>query len=301
MENSLLNLLLFRLLPAIEIMPMNHFNSNDKRVEDWVEGKGSPPYRHPGHALDIPEFCFGLEGSFILNLKRRPIEVKEDNFMMVLPGEFHQEASNYAGEPYKVLWCHFIAPRVSLHIGSYERVKGYTITDGIQLFPTQEIFRCLDTIIAEMHEKGFGWEKVVRSQLACVVMQLARAVREYSHINPDGDPFSEWAESVVLQVKDFILANYNSPIGIKDVAAVAHLSPNYLSSLFKKVIGMGFNQYLTNIRLEKAKQLLTSTHMTVEDVALQVGYNSQPYFTRVFKKVVGETPSSFRNAARTHQ
>lgn len=73
-----------------------------------------------------------------------------------------------------------------------------------------------------------------------------------------------------------------------------HLSAQYISQLFKSEIGVNFLAYLTNIRMEKAKQLLMSTSLSVAEVSAQSGYGDYRVFTKVFKKSEGVTPSQYR-------
>ena len=73
-----------------------------------------------------------------------------------------------------------------------------------------------------------------------------------------------------------------------------HLSPQYISQLFKSEIGVNFLAYLTNIRMEQAKKLLLTTSLSIADVAQQSGYGDYRVFTKVFRKSEGITPSQYR-------
>ena len=80
------------------------------------------------------------------------------------------------------------------------------------------------------------------------------------------------------------------------VAALYGLSPNYFSTLFKKMSGSNFISWLTKLRIEKAKRLLMETDLTIRDIAGQVGYYSTSFFIRSFKKIEGRTPSEYRKS-----
>ena len=73
------------------------------------------------------------------------------------------------------------------------------------------------------------------------------------------------------------------------------LSQNYLSELFKKEVGEGFYDFLTEYRIKVAKELLITTNLKVYEIATKVGYNDAITFGRAFKKVTSYTPNSFRN------
>lgn len=85
---------------------------------------------------------------------------------------------------------------------------------------------------------------------------------------------------------------------VNDCAKVALMSPSYYASLFKKVTGMTFGQYITQERIEQAKKLLLAD-MQVQEIALQLGIEDRPYFTELFKRHTGMTPSEFKNKYRT--
>ena len=83
-------------------------------------------------------------------------------------------------------------------------------------------------------------------------------------------------------------------VSLSVLAEEFHLSAQYISQLFKNEIGVGFLAYLTNIRMEQAKQLLLSTSLSIAEVSEQSGYGDYRVFTKVFKKSEGITPSQYR-------
>ena len=93
----------------------------------------------------------------------------------------------------------------------------------------------------------------------------------------------------------YVGRNYYQGLSAQDVAKVVELSPTYFSNLFVQYVGMNFKQYLTQVRIQKAKNLLINTNLKVYEISYQVGYSNSFYFNRVFKKNTGATPSEFRN------
>ena len=73
-----------------------------------------------------------------------------------------------------------------------------------------------------------------------------------------------------------------------------HLSPAYISQLFKNEILVNFSSYLTSIRMEKAKKLLIATSLSIGEISVQCGYGDYRVFTKAFKKTEGCTPSQYR-------
>lgn len=92
----------------------------------------------------------------------------------------------------------------------------------------------------------------------------------------------------------YIQANYNKDLSLEETARRFNFNYSYFSSYFKKVSGLKFTDYVSKIRLQKAKELLRMTDKKVYDIALEVGYTNVQYFYRVFKKEFGISPDEFR-------
>lgn len=99
----------------------------------------------------------------------------------------------------------------------------------------------------------------------------------------------------VQKAADYIKLNYSEKISIKEIADQLYLSTNYLSELFKKHTGKTISEYLTEYRLEKACQLLDHAEYRVGDVSGMVGIHDGRYFSNMFKKKYGMTPTEYRN------
>ncbi|MFD2615653.1 AraC family transcriptional regulator [Paenibacillus gansuensis] len=98
-------------------------------------------------------------------------------------------------------------------------------------------------------------------------------------------------ERLVWNIQDYMLHNYRKNITIEELASLAEISPNYVTVLFKSVVGTTPIQYLHQIRINTALDLLKNTQMTVGDIAEYLGYCDQAYFNRIFKKWMGIAPS----------
>ena len=100
--------------------------------------------------------------------------------------------------------------------------------------------------------------------------------------------------SIILKAKEYISKNYFKDISLDDVSKEVDISPYYFSKLFKEETGENFIDYLTRIRIRKAKELLKDKESSIKKVCLNVGYNDPNYFSRIFKKCTGKTPTEYR-------
>lgn len=102
------------------------------------------------------------------------------------------------------------------------------------------------------------------------------------------------SNSVIQNVKEFIEKHYMEDISLSDLADTFYLSKEHLSRLFKKETGQNLFSYMMDLKLTEAKRLLTETDRTLDDIAFSLGFSNGNYFSKVFKKNVGISPSSYR-------
>jgi two-component system, response regulator YesN len=102
-------------------------------------------------------------------------------------------------------------------------------------------------------------------------------------------------KSVVKKAQEYIEINFTSPyISLNSIADHIYLNPTYFSKLYKKETGETYLEFLTRLRIEKAKKLLKETNIRTGDIGTAVGYPNSQYFTTLFKKVIGKTPVEYR-------
>ena len=102
------------------------------------------------------------------------------------------------------------------------------------------------------------------------------------------------SNGIIDRAKEFIMHNYQKDISLDDVSREVDISPYYFSKLFKEATGDNFIEYLTNLRIDKAKELLDNTDLSMKEICVQVGYANPNYFSRIFKKQVGVTPTEYK-------
>ena len=106
---------------------------------------------------------------------------------------------------------------------------------------------------------------------------------------------AEESESpLVRRARAYILANQADPIDLAKVAHAMHVSTFYFCKIFKRATGLTFTQYLSRVRVEKAKKLLLNPHLRISEIAYNVGFQSLTHFNRVFRQVVGQSPTEYR-------
>jgi AraC-like DNA-binding protein/ligand-binding sensor protein len=105
------------------------------------------------------------------------------------------------------------------------------------------------------------------------------------------------AESpLIRRARAYILANQADPIDLDKVARAMHVSTFYFCKMFKKATGLTFTDYLSRVRIEKAKTLLLNPHLRISEIAYDVGFQSLTHFNRMFRKIAGISPTKYRDS-----
>ena len=105
----------------------------------------------------------------------------------------------------------------------------------------------------------------------------------------------DYKNHIVTNVKKYITAHVKERLSLNEVAAVFGISPNYLSQLFGKYNDMGFSEYINTCKISEGKRLLSDGNLKVYEVADMLGFESAFYFSKVFKKVEGVSPTEYLN------
>ncbi|QDL06899.1 AraC family transcriptional regulator [Brasilonema octagenarum UFV-E1] len=182
----------------------------------------------------------------------------------------------------------------------FERVVYEAVnTNRLEIVPN---FKFRDALIQQIGlelktelESG-GVESRLYAQSMATVL-CVHLLRRYSTCQPiikqyaDGLP--KWKLDRVLT---YIQTHFDQDISLTELADLVEMSSHYFACLFKQSIGFSPHQYLIDCRIKRAKQLLREQKLSIVEICQQVGYQSQSYFTKVFRKHTGITPKKFRDS-----
>ncbi|EHO53924.1 response regulator receiver domain protein [Lachnospiraceae bacterium oral taxon 082 str. F0431] len=147
-----------------------------------------------------------------------------------------------------------------------------------------------DYAIEAMHIKAFDyllkpWKEERLCELINTSIENVRSMQKTDSI----------VHSQKDVIKDYIDRNYKKDISAKDVAGILGYSDVYFSKVFKQLFDDNFINYLTKIRIDRAKVLLRDVSFNIKEVGKSVGYADSNYFTKVFKRSIGISPSEYRS------
>ena len=104
----------------------------------------------------------------------------------------------------------------------------------------------------------------------------------------------------IARAREFIHEHQSEPLTLGQVAKSINTSTFYFCKLFKKVTGINFTEYVSRVRIERAKNLLLNPNLRVSEIAFEVGFESLTHFNRVFKKILGQSPTTYRSQLFAH-
>jgi two-component system response regulator YesN len=180
----------------------------------------------------------------------------------------------------------FSYAQTALNYGAYQYM--------LKPIDEDELIKILNNAKLDIEKKNKQKGKLEKLQTAVQKMQEGNLKEKEEHY-PDNNSGS----SVVAKALAFIGENYGANLTLESVADSVYLNASYFSDLFKKEIGKTFIEYLSELRVEKAKGLLKNFDLRVNEVAVLVGFIDSNYFAKVFKKYTGVTPSQYRDLLLT--
>jgi len=173
---------------------------------------------------------------------------------------------------------------VPVHLGN--RLIGYLQTGegwDMENAKTDEIL--LGTTSARQHESVVKLLGIFAQHLSMLSQQVA--------------PRQENSEPpAITRAKAYIQQHQGEDLSLGQVARAVNTSTFYFCKLFKKATGINFTDYLSRVRIEKARNLLLNPNLRVSEIAFEVGFQSLTHFNRVFKKLLGQSPTEYRAQVR---
>jgi AraC family transcriptional regulator len=156
-----------------------------------------------------------------------------------------------------------------------------------------EIERICLALLAELRTGGPGGRLYVESLAHQMAVCL---LRRHSDVALAADANPGLPRNRLQRVMDYIEANLNNGVRLQELASLAGLSPFHFARQFKDATGLAPHQFLLRSRVERAKQLLERTELSLAEIGLTLGFSHQSHFTNVFRRMVGATPKAWREA-----
>lgn len=158
-----------------------------------------------------------------------------------------------------------------------------------------QLMQFLLLLRTELHQGESKSSHVYVSSLAnLIALHLIRNYSAFSNRRQAIDGKHHFADRKFSQVATYIESHLDRPLKLADVAKVAGLSPHHFGRLFKQSTGFSPRQYIIRQRVQKARQLLLNSELSLADISIECGFHSQSHFGKSFKDLMGLTPGHYR-------
>lgn len=147
----------------------------------------------------------------------------------------------------------------------------------------------------ELELKEEGYKLAIKADLLKLLVTIGREFTSF--INKKQNNVISYHRRLFFNTIEYMDKKYNSKIRLEDMAKMAAMSPSYYSYIFKLIKGNNFIEHLNEVRIRNAVELLKSTDINISETCYSVGFNNLGHFNKVFKELIGLTPTAFRKAS----
>lgn len=213
--------------------------------------------------------------------------IKKGGLLLFRPHEA-QVYKYYAAEKPETFWIHFTGCDVPNLLARAEIPEKGNVFSLESASDVQWLFMHM---IKELRFRRKNYDEILKTDLLQLFLLLNRSLEENTSL--DSDALNEIELAIY-----YFNENYNTNISIKEYASKRHISACWFNRIFKQATNVTPMQYIIDLRILNATNLLGSTNHTVSQIAAIVGYDDAYYFSRLFKNHVGNSPTEYRKTVR---
>lgn len=271
--------------PAIIELLQNNEITNLLYVTDigfYPKASGHYRTRPEGASQHILIYCTEGKGWFNVNGVHHDIE--KEQFFIIEAGLPHTYAASERN-PWSIYWIHFTGEKSHLFKSIYNKV--FNIDDAPdarfkdRLILFEEIYQNL--------EKGYSIENLEYTSLC-----LWHFIASFHFISQFREVNKASKGNIIQEAICFMQKNINKKLSLEEIAESVRYSPSHFGQLFLKKTGHTPLNYFTHMKIQKACQLLDFSDMKIKEIADKLSFYDQYHFTKVFIKILGESPSSYK-------
>lgn len=243
---------------------------------------------------DFHKIYFPTDSEFILSDNTGAYTVTKGQ-IAIIPAGLNHSYNPKSDKGFSKLYCHFLADIAN---DSFFKAIGADEKITVLNIPTESVYNDIKKVFSELVE-GYQsylsnnsistilYNKSKVTELLSLIMDIMKPKTVSSNINKFEDSIS------------YMNKNLSKQVTLQELADDMHFHPAYYCRIFKQYFGISPMKYMNNLRIEKAKQLLSLTNLTLEDICEQIGMNNTFYFSSLFKKATGMSPTAFRKTYST--
>ena len=251
---------------------------------------------HPKRILESAVLLLGYSGECPIAQNEQEYILKKGTFQILFPNTLHYGTAPVS-EGQSHFWCHFLLPdgffiTESLDVCQNNSDNLCIIPEFSQITDIEKQFVLFSHMIDESqrtYQNAPFSSAINNSYIKILLCSLAQNALEFSQKQTNKDHI------LAIKTEEWLRIHATEGINVSDAATALQYNPNYLTQILKAKTGMTMIEYLNDIRLNEAKNLLLNSNRTIAEIAYSVGFSDEKYFMKLFKKKENITPTQYRN------
>jgi len=258
-------------------MDYSNFDNAVPRIDYFIYRNNTPNWKIEPSQTDFVDLTYVIGGSAVYVINGKEYAVKEGD-LLCIPSQSRRSAISHKAGTYECFAVNF-----NMYNFSNEEVDL-----PLPLISSVGVHEGIVSMFKRLNENWLRRRPGYVMRGCALFMLILQRFVEMLLYEVDTHQFDSRVKTAIR----FITDNYAEPISITEAAKKVHLTPNYLGILFKQETNVTFRDYLNNIRLNQAEDMLRAGEGSITEIALKCGFKDVFYFSRLFKKFKGATPSS---------
>lgn len=239
--------------------------------------------RRKGCVSYILLYCISGNGNIVLS--KHEISLTPNTFYIIPARTPHKYMADLKN-PWTIYWVHFGGDNSE---NIYRKFSDTVKTESIPVSYDERRVFLLNNIM-EVLEHGYSIDNLDYINIS--LWQLLNSFMYDEYFIKIGK--SDKGDDLAKKAISYVINNLDQPLVIKDIAEYFNYSNSHFLTIFKSKTGFTPIQYFNNLKVQKACMYLSFTDMSIKEICFSLGYNDPLYFSRLFKKVIGESPNSYR-------
>lgn len=232
------------------------------------------------------QILYVAKGKAYFEMKGKEVLIEEGEIVIYKP----YEEQNYRydlNDKSNIYWIHFSGNNVEKLLNNIELASDMVYNIGFK----EKYIKLWEDIIMEIQSNRLYYNEIINGYLTELLVCMARGVYEYKN------NLSKTHEIIQKAISDMHNTQNNS-MNVKLYAKNYNMSVCWFIKNFKEITGMTPNQYISRVKVNKAKELLIETGFNITEVAYMLGFESPFYFSKVFKKITGVPPKEWKTTSK---
>lgn len=276
-----------------ELKEAKSHGTQDFPVEYYFVTEGASNYVMPLHWHEELEIVRVIHGELLLFLNNEQRLLRDGDIAFISSGMLHRAEPTHATYECLVFSPTFLK---KYSFGRLSELLTPLISGDAVITlcerETEEVRAVTDKLLSSVQAQS----EFIELRISANVSELIYVLYRDGRINTDPrSSLHKQGARLTIKLVDWIEEHYSERITLDELGAICGLSPKYLCSFFKKMTGLTPMDYVNRLRIEKACISISNGHTSITDAAFDSGFNELSYFSKLFKKYVGCTPSEYKS------